>query len=479
MGIAIGLLFVFMTGKANKQLNADDVTVQISLTICCAYVVFFIAQITFQISGVLACCGAGLMFAWLAPPLILKPDTMHSVWAMLEWTANTLLFLLAGLIIGSDVLHNMNWIDCLYVVMFYAVIQLIRLVVVFVFHPLLSRAGQKCTIYEALFMSWAGLRGAMSICLALLVKENKQGRVEGMEADRLFFYVGGIATLTLVINATTTKAVLKLLGIVRDTSDDGDNAKLVTDLIRMGIRRKMRMKMAELLEAGPISSSNDVISYISLLVDEEREIDSFADGTASSTHERRREELNDFADRGHVCAPIRDVLFHVRAVFLGIVRIEYWNCIESGKMPREAPYTNDLLFSIDYALERVNEGNLQDWKSLCNDMEISPVTYAVLDAIDSIENAFCRRFDFRALFVGRKEEMKAYVLTTFIEAHENAQTRICNFMGRPDDSSSITAEEQVVISESVQLVRNVNYFISFESNNVYIVKLKVNAFSLM
>jgi NhaP-type Na+/H+ or K+/H+ antiporter len=75
--------------------------VQTSITVCCAYLTFFTAQYSAKGSGVLACCGAGLMLSWLAPPLILEPHTLHNIWSFIEWMGNTLIFLLAGLIIGG------------------------------------------------------------------------------------------------------------------------------------------------------------------------------------------------------------------------------------------------------------------------------------------------------------------------------------------------------------------------------------------
>jgi hypothetical protein len=375
---------------------------------------------------------------------------------MLEWIANTLLFLLAGFIIGSDVFYNVNWTDYAYVVVFYVVLQFIRMLVVFALYPLLSRMGQKCNVSEAAFMTWAGLRGALGMSLALIIKENKNGNIEGMEADRLFFYVGGIATLTLVINATSTKQMLYILGILTNSNWDVDkNKQMVIDMIKAGLRRKMRIKLASLLADVPTASGPVVASYIGLLVEEEKEMDAFANGTASSTHERWKEELDQFTDRGHVGAPIQDVLQYVRAIFLGIVRIEYWKSIESGKMPREAVYTNNLLYSIDNALDRVHKRKLRDWKSLCADMAISPYTLSFLDGLDAIElklSCLIEPYKLKCHYIARNEEMKAYLLTNFIEAQESAQLKVCNFMGRPEGSDSVTPEEQVVISESVESV---------------------------
>lgn len=84
-----------------RPLSSIDTTVQTAITVCCAYLVFFTAQFSAEVSGVLACCAAGLMLSWLAPPLILDPHTLHTIWGFIEWVGNTLIFLLAGLIIGG------------------------------------------------------------------------------------------------------------------------------------------------------------------------------------------------------------------------------------------------------------------------------------------------------------------------------------------------------------------------------------------
>lgn len=90
------LLQVYWLRTANRPLKESDASIQISITVCSAYLIFFIAQYTCKISGVLACCGAGLMLSWLGPPIILSHESLHSVWNIIEWMGNTLIFLLAG-----------------------------------------------------------------------------------------------------------------------------------------------------------------------------------------------------------------------------------------------------------------------------------------------------------------------------------------------------------------------------------------------
>lgn len=76
-GFLGGLLCILWMKNAHRAMKEVDITIQIIVTVCTAYLVFFVAQFTFEISGVLACCGAGLALAWLAPAIILNHETMH------------------------------------------------------------------------------------------------------------------------------------------------------------------------------------------------------------------------------------------------------------------------------------------------------------------------------------------------------------------------------------------------------------------
>ena len=70
-------------------------------------------------------------------------------------------------------------------------------------------------IYKLINTVWAGLRGALGIVLALIIEINQDKLgISKEDADRQFFYIGGIATLTLIINATLAEKILLALGLV-------------------------------------------------------------------------------------------------------------------------------------------------------------------------------------------------------------------------------------------------------------------------
>ncbi len=159
VGIVFGLMTVRWLRTANRPVSEIDVLVQSAITIVSAYLTFYFAQKVLQISGVLACVTAGAMVAWRGTPVILSQETMHNVWGMAEWVLNTLIFMLAGLIIGNRVSHFVQPIDWFYLVVLYIMLMLIRFFVIFLSWPILSNTGHKCSWQDAVFMGWGGLRG--------------------------------------------------------------------------------------------------------------------------------------------------------------------------------------------------------------------------------------------------------------------------------------------------------------------------------
>ena len=139
---------------------------------------------------------------------------------------------LAGLLIGN-INFSVSWMDVGVIVLVYVLIQLIRAVMVLLFYPLLARVGYGVSVSEALFVTWSGVRGAISVTLALVllrssVEVDGDGGGDGgghrgissADADRVFLLVGGVAALTLLINGTLAKTVLTKLHLANRTTEE-------------------------------------------------------------------------------------------------------------------------------------------------------------------------------------------------------------------------------------------------------------------
>ena len=92
---------------------------------------------------------------------------------MIEFIANTTLFVLAGLIIGNNflALDDIGGREWGYLVVLYVFVYLIRLTIVALFYPILMRLGYGLSVREAAVVVHGGLRGAVGLALAILVQE--------------------------------------------------------------------------------------------------------------------------------------------------------------------------------------------------------------------------------------------------------------------------------------------------------------------
>ncbi len=242
LGIAIGLITVRWLRSVNRPLKDIDSESQIAITIIVAYLAFFLAQHVLNISGLLCLVGAALMLAWLAPPIILNRETMHHIWGFVEWTFNTIIFLLAGLIIGHRVLGEVVGSDWMYLIILYLLSSITRYIVVFCLYPALANTQHKLAKNEAYFAAFAGLRGALGMALGLLLVDNaEEAGISARDASRCFFYIGGVVALTLLINGTCATLMLEYL-------DLGSNDSVQNMLVMDQIKRKLRHKMNRMVD---------------------------------------------------------------------------------------------------------------------------------------------------------------------------------------------------------------------------------------
>ena len=101
------------------------------------------------------------------------------------------------------------------VIVLWLLLYVIRGLMVAVFAYPVRWSGYPMTMKEAAVIVHGGLRGAVSLALALIVTlddEESEGELPAVTREKTLFYAGGIAFLTLVVNASTTGPLLRALG---------------------------------------------------------------------------------------------------------------------------------------------------------------------------------------------------------------------------------------------------------------------------
>jgi NhaP-type Na+/H+ or K+/H+ antiporter len=169
LGLAFGIVSVFWVG-----LVFNDTVIEITLTLTASYLAFFVAEDEAGVSGVLTVMTVGLFFAAFARTAFTgeSEQSMHYFWEMISYIANTLIFLLSGVVIAESILRSQDQIqgrDWGYLAILYVFVQLSRVVVVGLLYPGLKYFGYGLNWKEAVVLVWAGLRGAVALSLSLSV----------------------------------------------------------------------------------------------------------------------------------------------------------------------------------------------------------------------------------------------------------------------------------------------------------------------
>ena len=187
---------------------------KITLTISLAYLSFIIAEHTLHVSGVMAVVTAALVLGSRGRSVI-SQSTWHGleeVWEQIGFIANSVIFILVGLkvpsILADMTSQHINWLMVLLVAGFAA-----RFLIIFALIPTLSAIGWSASVstgYRTV-MFWGGLRGAVSLALALAVMENDAFAPETQQFIGVM--VTGFVLFTLAVNATTVQWVMRAMGL--------------------------------------------------------------------------------------------------------------------------------------------------------------------------------------------------------------------------------------------------------------------------
>ena len=211
LGVVFGWLCLWFITRSQS-----DAIMQNSAILVSAYLTFFLAQSYLDVSGVIALVGYGVVIAYYGRPRI-APDVnrfMQEFWELATYMANTLIFILVGVVIALQVQATL--MDFVVLVLVYTGINLIRMAMIAIFYPVMKRSGYGLSKREAVILCWGGLRGALGLTLALMVSYTLP--IPEAVRQQVLFLTAGIVTLTLTVNATTIGWLLRRLGLTRVSS---------------------------------------------------------------------------------------------------------------------------------------------------------------------------------------------------------------------------------------------------------------------
>ena len=199
----------------------DDRLAEASLTVALAYLAFILGERVFHVSGVVTVLLAGLTVSAFGRARITPYNWkfLGDLWEQIAFWARSLVFVLASIVVPR-LLININRRDLLLTAILIGAAFAARIVVLFLLLPPLSyfRLAQPISTPYKLAITWGGLRGALTLALALAVTENPALSPE------IHHFVAVLATglvlFTLLVSGTTLRPVIRLLGLDRLSPSD-------------------------------------------------------------------------------------------------------------------------------------------------------------------------------------------------------------------------------------------------------------------
>nr|AVA17730.1 SOS1-like protein 1 [Populus ciliata] len=429
IGIAFGIASVLWLGFI-----FNDTVIEIALTLAVSYVTYFTAQEGAAVSGVLAVMTLGMFYAAVARTAF-KGDgqqSLHHFWERVAYIANTLIFILSGVVIAEGVLssgnafysHGHTWG---YLFLLYIFVQLSRFIVVGALYPFLRYFGYGLDWKEATIVIWSGLRGAVALSLSLSVKRTSDSSIYlSSDTGTLFvFFTGGIVFLTLIVNGSTTQFILHLL----DMDKLSATKKRLLNFTKYEMLNKALEAFGDLgedEELGPVDWPT-VKRYITSLNNLE----------GSCEHPHSASEADNNLDPTN--------LKDIRIRLLNGVQAAYWGMLDEGRITQTT--ANILMQSVDEAIDLASHEPLCDWKGLQSIVHF-PNYYKFLQA-----SIFPQKMV--TYFTVERLESACYICAAFLRAHRIARRQLHDFIGDSGIASIVINESDAEGEEARKFLEDV------------------------
>jgi monovalent cation/hydrogen antiporter len=247
-GVAAGLVVGWLVRQVRRRL--DNPPAEITISLMTGYLAFIPAELI-GVSAVLAAVTAGVYLGWHTPELTTPQVRLQgeAVWEIVQYLLNAILFVLIGLQLPV-VLDALGEIPVATLVGYALLVSLTVIGVRFawVFVVLLAPRAVALRVESwraAVFISWAGMRGAVSLAaaLALPLQTDADGAFPGR--DLILFLTFSVILATLVGQGLTLPLVIRVLGLEEDGLEEREDAKARIRAAEAAIERLAELELEE------------------------------------------------------------------------------------------------------------------------------------------------------------------------------------------------------------------------------------------
>jgi monovalent cation/hydrogen antiporter len=222
-GIAIGLAVGFVVAEVRRRV--DNPPVEVTISLMTGYFAFIPATAA-SASGVIAVVTAGVYLGWRTPELTSVETRLQgeALWTIVAFVLNALVFALVGLQLSS-ILDKLNGLSAGELTWWAVLVTGTVILTRVVWLPIFAWRNRHKPFTHTFLISWAGMRGAVSLAAALALPLATNAGAPFPHRDLIIFLTFCVILGTLVLQGLTLPALIRMLGIEPDTSEDAEDAK--------------------------------------------------------------------------------------------------------------------------------------------------------------------------------------------------------------------------------------------------------------
>ncbi|MBL8676891.1 MAG: Na+/H+ antiporter, partial [Alphaproteobacteria bacterium] len=233
-GVAVGLTVAWIIGKVFLTLakhRLTDSLIEVTVSILVPYIAYFPAEY-FHFSGILAVVTAGLYTGWKDLAILSNEGraSAKSIWEVLIYLLSGMVFVMLGLQLPYmlEGLTTHSFFELLwYVCLIFTVTIVIRLIWVFsgaylfkfLFIKICKEEPPK-KVSHLFIISWAGLRGAITLAAALSIPITGIGDTLSINRNLIIFIAFAVTLASLIIQGTPLPYIMRKLKTTRESDEE-------------------------------------------------------------------------------------------------------------------------------------------------------------------------------------------------------------------------------------------------------------------
>lgn len=209
VGAILGRLAAFVVSRIDQG-GPAEVTLSVSL----AYLSYALSEAYLHVSGVVAVVVAGLVFGTIGRLRVGAKEwqSVNAIWTQLGFWASSLVFVFASMLVPATI-RQATISDLLLLGALLLGALTARALCLFGVLPIVRILLRQRPISAGfkLVILWGGVRGAVTLALALAVTENQ--RVPADVRHLVSVLATGFVLFTLLVQATTLRTLIRWLGV--------------------------------------------------------------------------------------------------------------------------------------------------------------------------------------------------------------------------------------------------------------------------